>query len=177
VDHTQKSAHRQRPRLVRAAPVSAERCDAESWNANGDALETILPDRSEAIVALLDEDCRTAFHRRVWLVRFRIVEGEKAGALISWWLRALDKGKGVSRASAIATSFVASTGLRPPRDLARRRPSWWLADSLFRVRTRQVRRDIHKVARPEEASYSVVEAILERLEGSPPALQERSRDR
>jgi hypothetical protein len=159
------------PRIGRReAPI--DQADAD------DALATLLPEHAEVVVGLIGEARRVAFHRSVWLLRFRIVEAEHVehvGRVIAWWLRALEKHKSVSRASAIATSFVAATGLRPPRDLARRRPSWWLTDAHYRVRTRQVRRDVHKVARAEAASYSVVDCVLERVGGAPPALQERVR--
>ena len=124
-------------------------------------------------VAYVDECRRLMWRRDTWLVRVRIVEGEHAGRLLAWFMRALDRARPVARGSVVATSYVAAIGLRPPRDLARRRPSWWLADAFYRVSTRQVRRDVHGIERPEAASYSVVVAILERVAGAPPALRER----
>jgi len=140
-----------------------------------DALATLLPDHSEVVVGYVDERLLDMYHRKVWLVRLRILEGDQAGRLISWWLRRLDPARRVTRSSALATSYVAATGLRPPRDLARRRPSEWLADTQYRVRTRVVARDTHGVERVLAASYSVVEAIVERVAGIPPTLRQRIR--
>jgi len=141
-----------------------------------DALATLLPEGAEVSVAYHDEQRRNMYHRIVWLVRMRIVDGEHEGRLIAWWMRALDTShRRVSRGSVVATSYVAATGLRPPRDLARRRPSYWLADAIYRVRTRLVTRDTHGIDRPVSASYSVVEAIVQREAGYPPALRERGR--
>jgi len=141
-----------------------------------DALATLLPPNAEATVSYVDQAQKKMFGRATWVVRLRILEGDHAGRLISWWLRALPHGaKRVARGSSICTSFAAATGLRPPRDLARRRPSYWLADSQYRVSTRQVVRDVHGVARAETASYSVVVAILARVAGVSPALRERTR--
>jgi hypothetical protein len=138
-----------------------------------DALATLLPEGAEVQVAFFDEDRRTLFRRAMWIIRFKICEGPHEGKLISWWLRALDRKRRVARGSGIATSFSAATGLRPPRDLDRYRPSSWLAEAVFLAKTRQVRKDVLGVARAEEASYSVVVGILERIVGMPPALRER----
>ena len=143
---------------------------------SNDALETLLDDGAEIVVGFYDEERRDMFRRSMWIVRFRIEEGEHVGRLISWWLRALDPQRRVARGSAIATSYVAATGLRPPRDLARRRPSHWLSGAQYLVRTRVVGRDVHGIARPPEASYSVVSAILKRVAGIPPALASGNHD-
>jgi hypothetical protein len=157
---------------ITKALAETERAAPDDLN---DALATLLENGSDVVVGFVDEAKRDLFHRAVWIVRFRIEEGEHAGRLVSWWLRALDPDpkRRVSRGSSIATSYVAATGLRPPRDLARRRPSYWLSGAEFRVRTRVVGRDVHGVERPLTASYSVVAAILERVAGAPPALRER----
>jgi hypothetical protein len=154
-------------RIIQGPPPPASPDELE------DALATLLEDREEALVEFVDEAKRDLFHRAVWIVRLRILEGEHAGRLISWWLRALDPQRRVARGSSIAASYTAATGLRPPRDLCRRRPSYWPSGAQYRVRTRVVGRDVHGVERPLTASYSVVAAILERVAGSPPALRER----
>lgn len=151
------------------APQDARDDDVE------DALATLLPAGAQVVVAYVNARRQKMFKREVWVVRLRIMEGESEGRMVSWWMRALPAGRPVARGTAIATSYVAATGLRPPRDLWRKKPSYWLSDARFCVRTRQVRKDTHGVERPESASYSVVEAILGRMAGAPPALRERGR--
>lgn len=165
------------PRVAESADrrsTAIPRCSSPAEDAGDDALSTLLPAGAEVVVGFVDESRRIMFRRDTWIVRFRIVEGDASGRLIAWWLRVLDKRRRqVPRGAAMTTSFVAATGLRPPRDLARRRPSWWLADTQYRVRTRRVLSDVHGVERSADASYSVIEAILARVQGSPPALRER----
>jgi hypothetical protein len=166
---------KRKPRVVAMRPADPQTGPTPDGDDLDDALATLLEDGAEVVVAFRDEARRHMYHRDVWLVRLQILDGEHAGRLISWWLRALDTRRGVARGSAIATAYVAATGLRPPRDLARRRPSYWLADAHYRVSTRVVAHDTRGQARPAAASYSVVAAILERVAGCSPALRERGR--
>lgn len=163
-------------RKLTKPPRSTERARPEGFDE--DALETLLAPDADALVVFHDECRKVMFRRQTWIVRMRIIEGDHAGRLIAWWLRALptdDRLRRIPRGSAICAAFVAATGLLPPRDLARRKPSYWLADAQFIVATRQVLTDVNKAKRSAAASYSVVAFVRERLVGSPPALQERGR--
>jgi hypothetical protein len=164
-----------KPRVVAMRPADPQTGPTPDGDDLDDALSTLLDADAQVTVAFIDDTRRKMFHREVWTVRFRILDGEHAGRALSWWLRALDPGRGLARASAIAMAYVAATGLRPPRDLARRRPGYFLRDAHFRVSTRVVNRNARGQERPAAASYSVVDQILERVAGCPPALRERGR--
>jgi len=129
----------------------------------------LLPDGAEVVVGYIDAKKHTMFRRVMWLVTMQIVVGQHSGRRILWFLRALNPERRVTRSSALATSYTAATGLRPPSDLGRRHPRWWLSDAQYMVRTRQVRHDVHGLDRSEAASYSVVKAVLARVAGTPPA--------
>jgi hypothetical protein len=88
------------------------------------------------------------------------------------WLNVPPKDRRPTPLWDISKAYSVATRLRPPTDLGRRRPRTFLADCHFRVRVVAVTKDAHGVPRAREASYSRVKYLIERVEGTPPCLQD-----
>jgi hypothetical protein len=134
--------------------------------------EALVP-QGEYEVFFAEEKRISWFNRQVWLCVFRISEGEYAGVVLPMWLNIPPGRQPIRRGHAMAQAYVVSTGRRPPRDLGRSRPSWFLGDCAFLAYVRTVRRDMNGVERPEEASYSRVNHLIKRTAGTPPCLRAR----
>jgi hypothetical protein len=130
------------------------------------------------------DDKRVKLHgREVWVVRWRLTcefeshPSEAAiatnGITLRMFLTALGEGVKPRSGHAITCAYCISTGLRPPSDLGRHRPSWFLKDCVFRVRVRDITKDQFGVTRPEGARTSRVQALMQRVAGCPPCLIER----
>ena len=110
-----------------------------------------------------------------WAITFQVVkDGPAFGTHLVLWVPAVPKGKRPSPGMAMASLYVIATGLPPPRDLWRRKPREILSDCYFRARVVMARRDSRRVERPEAASYSKIECLLERTAGTPPLLRGRT---
>ena len=127
------------------------------------------------------------FGRDVWVIRWRLtsefesVPSEAAiatnGVVLRMFLTALGESVKPRSGHAIACAFITATGLRPPGNLWRRRPSWFLKGCVFRVRVRDIAKDQFGVTRPEGARTSRVQALVQRVAGSPLCLIEREKKR
>ena len=95
------------------------------------------------------------------------------GLLLYSWFNIPPKAKRITPGFDMAKAWTVSTGTRPPSDLRRHRPSYFLGDCQFRAAVRTVGQDSNQVKRAEEASYSRVDHLIERTEGTPPRLRTR----
>lgn len=135
----------------------------------GELGEALVP-QGEYEVIFAGEKKISWFKRQLWLCVFGLTEDEYSGVALPMWLNIPAKGQPIRRSHAMAQAYVVSTGGRPPSNLGRRRPSWYLGDCAFRAYVRTVKRDMNVVERPEEASYSRVNHLIKRTAGTPPCL-------
>ncbi len=116
------------------------------------------------------------FGRRVWLVQFAIADqGEHLGAPLIYPLTALQEKRAPALGSAYVRAYAIATGRRPPRDLWRRRPRWFLSGCMFLAEVRTITRNSQKQELPAVLHYSRVDHLVERIAGSPPCLLEAAR--
>jgi len=125
----------------------------------------IPPGRYE--VSFVSEKKFRWFGRLVWLCKFRIVDGPHSGAELPIWFNIPPKNEFIHRSHALARAYVVATGMRPPKRLHWHPPSWFLQGCTFSAEIRTVRRDTNGIERPEEASYSRVDYLIQRLSGCP----------
>lgn len=147
------------------APCSSASEDDSPW--------TLLPP-GEYTLAFLDET--KFFHpiwkRVVWNISMKIMdEGAHFGKLIPYYLNAIPKKERPKPGRYITSAFLIAAEMRPPKDLWRRRPSWFMGGCAFRARVRTSKRDSHGVELPEAGHKSKVECLLERVAGTPPCLR------
>jgi hypothetical protein len=100
-------------------------------------------------------------------------EGEYSGLPLYSWFNYPEPGAPIRHGHALWQAYVVATGLRPPKDLAKHQPTWFLGDCQFRAKVRTVDKDPNGVKRPDTANYSRVAFLIERIEGCPPCLQRR----
>jgi hypothetical protein len=139
-----------------------------------DPYETLVPP-GEYIVGFLRNEERFPFYGRMcWRCCWQLLdEGPYSGLTLYSWFNLPEADAPIRPSHALYQAYVVATGLRPPKDLAEHRPSWFLGDCQFRAMVRTVDRDPNGVKRPEAASYSRVAFLIERVEGVPPCLQKR----
>jgi hypothetical protein len=140
--------------------------------------QTLLPDGARAVVALSTwETIRDGRYRRPeWLLFFRVLEpATHAGQTLAAWMNI--PGDGVPYNSKLWAWWTAVTHLRPPRDLVRRGPGYFLEECHLDVSTRVPRKNDRQRPRPPELGYSTIDEVLGVVGGSPPALQERTHGR
>ena len=89
------------------------------------------------------------------------------------WFNLPQPDQPIKRDHALWKAYVVATGLLPPASIVDHRPRWFLGDCQFRAKVRTVSRDSNGVKRPDSASYSRVDFLIERIEGVPPCLQRR----
>ncbi len=141
----------------------------------GDPYESLVTP-GEYTVALANVQRCVLFQRPTWETIWLIQDdGEHFGLPLYCWWRIPDRGTPIRPSHSLAIAYTAATELRPPRDLARRNPFWFLADSRFRAAVRTVNRNRHGQKRPDAASYSRVDYLIELVAGTPPCLRERPR--
>ncbi len=141
----------------------------------GDPYETLVPE-GEYTVALVSEDRCVLFGRPTWETVWVILdEGLHHQKLLYCWWRIPKKDERIRPSLALAEAYAIATERRPPRDLARRKPSSFLSDSQFAARVRPVTKNRHGVERPAAANYSRVACLVKRVAGTPPCLQRQSR--
>jgi len=148
---------------------------------NLDPMETLLPEYDgqgrpiEYTVALRKvETKKTPWGRSTWWVTFEILDmGPHFGRPLLMFINIPEEQR-IARGSTVFSAFAVATGMRPPRYIAQRGPAWFLKECTFAVRVRAVTKDKHQVERARAASYSVVECLVKRIDGVPPALQGRA---
>ena len=151
-------------RPLRALPPASPVFDPSS-----DPYSTLIPN-GDYQVGLIDEQRQTLFGRDTWRTLWRVVHGEHFGAeLFAWW--AVPKGQRFGPRNAFAAAVAIAIERRAPRDLTRHRPSHFCGDCQFLARVREVRHDSNGVERPELARYSRLAYLIQRLDGTPPALR------
>ena len=134
--------------------------------------DVLIPEGDEEVMFVAEKKLKW-FKRQVWVVLFQIVSGDHGGAVLPMWINVPRSDRPVRMSHTLAQVYVAATGAKPPRDLARRRPSSFFKDCVFLVRVRTVKRDMNHVERPEAASYSRVAYLIRRTAGTPRCLQGR----
>jgi hypothetical protein len=134
--------------------------------------DVLIPEGDEEVAFVAEKKLKW-FKRQIWVVRFQIVSGAHTGLVLPMWINVPRSDWPVRMSHTLAQVYVAATGAKPPRDLARRRPSSFLKDCAFLVHVRTVKRDMNGVERPEEASYSRVAYLIRRTAGTPRCLQGR----
>jgi hypothetical protein len=134
--------------------------------------DVLIPQGIEEIAFIAEQKVKW-FKREVWVVIFQIVSGDHSGAILPMWINVPRSDWPVRMSHALAQAWVVATGAKPPRDLARRRPSSFLEDCAFQAQIRTVSRDMNRVERPEGASYSRVAYLIRRTAGTPRCLQDR----
>jgi len=100
-------------------------------------------------------------------------DGEHHGLLVYSWYNYPAKDELLKPGHDLWQAYVVATGLRPPAHLVNYLPRWFLADCQFRAAVRTVGKDSYGIDRPETASYSRVDHLKERIEGTPPCLLKR----
>ena len=142
-----------------------------------DPYETLVPP-GEYIVGFLGGEEKFPYRGRVcWCCRWQILdEGPYSGLTLYNWFNIPKPGAPIRPSHALWIAYVVATGLRPPKDLAEHRPSWFLGDCQFRAKVRTVDKDSNGVKRPDAASYSRVAFLIELVEGLPPCLQRRGEE-
>ena len=113
----------------------------------------------------------TLYKRTLWAVTFRILDAREANGAEVRLFATIPISPRPRPSWKLAALWAAGTRSRPPRDLARRRPSNYLADCTFRARVRTVALDWRGEERPEALQYSVVERLIERTAGVPPCMK------
>jgi hypothetical protein len=137
-----------------------------------DPYETRVPEGDNYVVGLVRAERYLWYKRKTLRLTFQIVSPqEHMGEPLYCWVNVPEKQ--ATPAHALSRLYVAATGRKSPRNLGRLDPRSYLADSYFQARVRTVRRDMDHVERPPEASYSRVDRLLKRVEGTPPCLRER----
>ena len=166
--------HRDASVAARDGISSPERLDADPLDlpSGSDPQETLV-EPGVYQVAFVRDERREIFGRPVWLVTFKIIEGEHLGRRLLFPLNALLDRHGPGRGHHIVQAFATSTGLRPPRDLWRLRPRKFLSDCVFRAEVRTVSRDSQKNELAQSLHYSRVQRLIERVAGVPPYLSKR----
>jgi hypothetical protein len=143
-----------------------KRDDVEFGESLAEDLDEILLPEGEYHVGFFSAKRRTWHKRKLWAVTFVITDGPHVGKRLPMFLN-LPEGYRLRRSHHLAAAYVCATGRRPPRDLARRPPSSFLEGCEFLAQIRTVRRDVHGVERPEEASYSKIAYLIRRTAGAP----------
>jgi len=138
-----------------------------SVNDQGAEIDEVRIPPGEYEVSLVSEKKILWYGRWEWLCKFRVVDGPHSGAELPIWFNIPPRGDTIRRSHNLAKAYVIATGLRPPKHLHRRRPSWFLEGCSFRAKVRTVRRDTNRVERPEETSYSRVDYLIQRVSGCP----------
>ena len=136
--------------------------------------EALVPDGEYEVAFLREKKYRAYGGKWLWLVEFQIANGPFLGSKLPIWFRLPVDGDQMRRAHAMSQAWVNATGLPPPRNLGRFRPSRFLSDCILLARVRAVVRDSHGVKRPREASYSRIDHLISREAGIPPCLRDRS---
>ena len=146
---------------------------AAQTNAWGDPYETLVPE-DEYTVALVREARCIQFRRPTWETTWLIMDSGRYFRLpVYCWWRIPDAGAPVRPSLAFASAYSIATALRPPRDLARRKPFWFAGGCQFLARIRTVDHNSDGVKRPETASYSRLAFLIGRTAGTPPCIRER----
>ena len=143
-------------------------------NSYPDPYETLVPPGEYTVGFLRIEEKFPYYGRMCWRCRWQILdEGPYSGRILFSWFNLPEPGAPLRPSHRIWQTYVVATSLRPPKDLAEHRPSWFLSDCLFRAKVRTVDKDPNGVKRPDTANYSRVDYLIERIEGCPPCLQRR----
>ena len=109
--------------------------------------------------------------RPMWRCLWQIVdEGPHFGLRLYGWFNIPPEGKRVTPSFGMAAAWTVSIGTRAPSGLRRHKPSYFLGDCQFLAVVRTVDRDRNHVKRPEKASYSRVDYLKERVQGTPPSV-------
>jgi hypothetical protein len=142
-----------------------------------DPYETLVPPGDYLVGFLRNEDKYQFYGRTCWRCSWQILEeGPYSGPTLYSWFNLPAAGAPLRPSHDYSKAFVVATGLRPPKDLAEHRPSWFLGDCQFQARVRTVDKDSNGVKRPDAASYSRLSFLIERVEGLPPYLQRRGEE-
>jgi hypothetical protein len=137
-----------------------------------DPVETLVPE-SEYEIAYVSEEKFSLFRRQVWAVTFQIVEGEHAERQLYAFYNIPPLRDGRTPSATLSRAYEAVTDLRPPRKIARYRPSEFLNGCVVLAAVRTVARDIRGRERPPNARHSVVDQLIRRISGAPPLLRRR----
>ncbi len=139
-----------------------------------DPYETLVPSGEYVVGFLRGEEKYRYYGRMCWRCSWQILsEGPHSGLVLYSWFNVPPPGAPITHSHGLYQAYVVATGLRPPKDLAEHRPSWFLGDCQFQAEIRTVDRDSNRVKRPNAASYSRVAFLIKRIEGLPPCLRKR----
>ncbi len=142
-----------------------------------DPYESLVPPGEYIVGFLRNEEKYLFYGRTCWRCRWQILgDGEYSGLFLYNWFNLPEADAPIRPGHAFYQAYVVATGLRPPKDLAEHRPSWFLGDCQFRAKVRTVGKDPNGVKRPDAASYSRVDFLIKRIEGLPPCLQRRGEE-
>jgi hypothetical protein len=143
-----------------AAPNRRARPPTDTAEGDPDAAyPRIAPGEYEAVLARVHE--AEQWGRWTWISWMRIVSpGEAYGVEVPFYLPRKPAEARPRRAWAITAAWIAATGRRPPKNLARLHPRSFLGERVLVVRVADVERDYTGAAVPEAARYSRVRAVL-----------------
>ena len=156
------------------AADAVDRADTEREYAPPDnPLFTRVPDRGY-IVGLVSCEKPELYTSFRWKTVWKIVEGPEAGKPLLFYIPALPPGSPPKPGYKMFGVYCVATTRRPPKDLWRRNPKSFLSGAFFEVRVGQVKRDFQGAEIPEPARYSVIRALVRRVDGVPRECQRQT---
>lgn len=150
-----------------AAPARRDAPPVEHTEAAADAGYPRVPaGEYEAVLVRVHQ--AEQWGRWRWICDLRIASpGPAHGVVVPFYLPRPPADARPRRAWAVTAAYVAATGRRPPRNLARLHPEVYLGGRVLRVRVADVERDYAGAAVPDGARYSRVRCVLGVSTGGP----------
>jgi hypothetical protein len=111
--------------------------------------------------------------RFTYYLTFEVLDGEAAGIELRMFLNALPAGRRPGPGWFMGSAYNIATGLRPPSDLYRMKPSEFLSDCIFDAIVVDVKRDANGIERVGTGRYSRIKALKRKTAGSPPCIRKR----
>ena len=122
-------------------------------------------------MAYVSDERFRPFGRTVWNVRMQIVDdGEHFAKRLPFYLNSLARGKRAP-SSHFVMAWATATHRKPPKDLWRRRPRWFLAGCYFRAYVCTITKNAKQVEYPPALHRSRVGHLIELVAGVPPCLR------
>jgi len=160
---------------VKPAPVH----ELASASGARDPYGTRIPADREYVGGFVGAREFNGFGERRYVAFFRVIEPEEfAGREVPLFVNIpAERGpKRIARSSNFARAYMVATGRREPtrKEARQLKPADFLRDCAFRLRVRDVEKSSDGIKLTEEQRYSKIEALLERVTGSPPCISTHS---